>query len=364
MQRFILVFISFLLFLVSCKNNQPETIRFETVEWNNPGRYNLTEYGYDKEGTFSFSLEKKECTLGVTLVEKDIACYAGIIDDMTATIDAVKESYTVFGKSPVYYPTKEVKYFRKDAYVLRAEYYWGTSMMSGNLGFIDVVLFDSKLFLIIADVSDDANLNILKETVSSIHIQGNNNSEYDKEMEADSFDYSVLNKATILNLCQYIPDHYLKPEAKWHMTNDFYTILASAFDAPDSGYQSIGEGEWLSYFVTGNGGSKPFYEVNSVTQTDNSHSVVSISVKDIWQDGEQPKGDPRYYHLILTKEDGEWRIDDFDGKKKECKLWVDMMRQKYETGEIIKILRSDPDTRKYVPVFKRDLESWYATYGR
>ena len=35
-----------------------------------------------------------------------------------------------------------------------------------------------------------------------------------------------------LELCQYIPDHGLKPEAKDFMPPEFFRVLSEAFDAP------------------------------------------------------------------------------------------------------------------------------------
>lgn len=34
------------------------------------------------------------------------------------------------------------------------------------------------------------------------------------------------------------------------------------------------------------------------------------------------------------KNNGIWLIDDFDGEKQNCKLWVDSMRRKYKSGAI------------------------------
>ena len=36
----------------------------------------------------------------------------------------------------------------------------------------------------------------------------------------------------VLELCRYIPDHILKPEAKEAMTPEFFRALSEAFDAP------------------------------------------------------------------------------------------------------------------------------------
>ena len=53
-----------------------------------------------------------------------------------------------------------------------------------------------------------------------------------------------------LELCQYIPDHGLNPEARDYMTPEFFGALSEAFDAPVVDYGEIGDNEWLWYFVT------------------------------------------------------------------------------------------------------------------
>ncbi len=57
----------------------------------------------------------------------------------------------------------------------------------------------------------------------------------------------------VLELCQFIPDHGLNPEARDYMTPEFFGALSEAFDAPVVDYGEIGDNEWLWYFVTGNG---------------------------------------------------------------------------------------------------------------
>lgn len=81
-----------------------------------------------------------------------------------------------------------------------------------------------------------------------------------------------------LELCQYIPDHVLKPEAKEAMTPEFFLALSEAFDAPVADFEEIGDNEWLWYFVTGNGGSEPAYSVKSVSQTDKNTASAVITV--------------------------------------------------------------------------------------
>lgn len=113
-----------------------------------------------------------------------------------------------------------------------------------------------------------------------------------------------------LELCQYIPDHVLKPEAKEAMTPDFFRALSEAFNAPVADYGEIGDNEWLWYFVTGNGGSEPVYSV-----------------------------------------------------KAACQAYVRQVREKYASGEYVKYLESAEDLKEYVPDFQERVKDFYAKYG-
>lgn len=165
-------------------------------------------------------------------------------------------------------------------------------------------------------------------------------------------------------LCEYIPDHVLLEEAKDYMTADFFMALSEAFDAPVDDYSGIGDNEWLFYFVTGNGGSSPSFSVLSVDKVDKANAVAKISVRQIWEDGQEAEEEEEEYLMNMTLENGEWLLSDFDGKKQECVDYVKDMRAKYASGEIIDILASDDFTREYIPDFKARVEAFYEKYGR
>jgi hypothetical protein len=164
-----------------------------------------------------------------------------------------------------------------------------------------------------------------------------------------------------LELCQYIPDHELKPEAKEAMTPDFFRALSEAFDAPVADYGEIGDNEWLWYFVTGNGGSEPVYSVKSVTQTTWNSARAIVTVLQRWDDGTET--DAKKCEVLLKRIDGKWLLDDFDGKKAECHSYVRQVREKYASGEYVKYLESAEDLKKYVPDFLARVKAFYEKYG-
>jgi len=164
-----------------------------------------------------------------------------------------------------------------------------------------------------------------------------------------------------LELCQYIPDHVLKPEAKEAMTPDFFRALSEAFDAPVADYVEIGDNEWLWYFVTGNGGSEPVYSVKSVTQTARNSARAIVTVLQRWEDGTET--DAKECEVLLKRIDGKWLLDDFDGNKAECHSYVRQVREKYASGEYVKYLESAEDLKEYVPDFLARVKAFYAKYG-
>ena len=166
-----------------------------------------------------------------------------------------------------------------------------------------------------------------------------------------------------LELCQYIPDHVLKPEAKEAMTPDFFRALSEAFNAPVADYGEIGDNEWLWYFVTGNGGSEPVYSVKSVSQTDKDSARASITVRQKWEDGSFAEEYTKEYEVLLKRVDGQWLLDDFDGKKAACQAYVRQVREKYASGEYVKYLESAEDLKEYVPDFQERVKDFYEKYG-
>ncbi|MBO7435511.1 hypothetical protein J6U76_05925 [bacterium] len=121
----------------------------------------------------------------------------------------------------------------------------------------------------------------------------------------------------VLQLCRYIPDHKLLPEAAGFMTDDLYKAFADAFNAPAAEDGTIDDSEWLYNLVTGNGGALPFYSVESVVRTAPDQALATVSVRDLWEEGGEPSGEPRRHRMNLVLQDGRWLIADFDDCKQK-----------------------------------------------
>lgn len=167
-----------------------------------------------------------------------------------------------------------------------------------------------------------------------------------------------------LELCRFIPDHVLKPEAKDAMTPEFFQALSEAFDAPVADYMEIGDNEWLWYFVTGNDGSEPVYGVKSVSKTAKNKAQALITVRQKADDREEPDAEAKEYEVQLKFVDGQWLLDDFDDKKTACSAYVREVREKYASGAYVKYLESSEDLKEYVQDFLSRVEAFYAKYGK
>ena len=167
-----------------------------------------------------------------------------------------------------------------------------------------------------------------------------------------------------LELCQYIPDHVLKPEAKDAITPDFFQALSEAYDAPVADYMEIGDNEWLWYFVTGNDGSEPVYGVKSVSKTAKYKAQALITVRQKADDREEPDAEAKEYEVQLKFVDGQWLLDDFDDKKAACRAYVREVREKYASGAYVKYLESSEDLKEFVPDFLSRVEAFYVKYGK
>ena len=168
-----------------------------------------------------------------------------------------------------------------------------------------------------------------------------------------------------LELCNYIPDHGIRPDAERHMTTEYFQALDEAWAAPDGAYGEIGDSEWLWYFVTGNGGSSPYYTVKSVYLVDPTHAFADITVQDIWEEGGKPDpGSIVYRYIKMTKTGERWLLDDFENTKQQCRDYVKEMRAKYKSGEILQYLYSNDYSREFIPQFKKSVEEFYQKYGK
>lgn len=141
-------------------------------------------------------------------------------------------------------------------------------------------------------------------------------------------------KERAAELCQYIPDHELKEVSKDYMTPEFYNVLDTLFNhLPE--HEAM-DHEWLYYFVTGNGGTIADFEVAAVEQTDKTHAIATIMVRQKWEDGSMADDtDVEEHKMEMELVDGQWLIADFDGHKQDCIRHIEINRKEQAVRKAI-----------------------------
>ena len=140
-------------------------------------------------------------------------------------------------------------------------------------------------------------------------------------------------KKRAAELCGFIPDHELLEQSRDYMTEDFYAVLDTMFNLPN--HEAL-DHEWLYYFVTGNGGTIADFEVVGVEQTDPTHAVATISVRQKWEDGSfDESSDIEEHRLYMEKVGGVWLMSDFDEHKADCIRHIAINREEQAVRQAI-----------------------------
>ena len=118
-------------------------------------------------------------------------------------------------------------------------------------------------------------------------------------------------------LCRYIPGQELSEESKGFLTADFYAVLDTLFHHLP-GHEAM-DHEWLHYFVAADGSAITDCEVTEATQTDPTHAVATIIVRQQREDGSPDESaDAGQHTLYMELVQGQWLMSDFDDHKKDC----------------------------------------------
>ena len=128
-------------------------------------------------------------------------------------------------------------------------------------------------------------------------------------------------KGQIENLCRFIPDHGLSDRAEYYLTPSYYDLYKRCFDLPKDP-DDLGDGEFLYYFVSGNGGGTPVFAMEDITFIDNENAEARISVAEDFSEYGGGIGESRTSILKLVLQDGFWKIDDWDGTRTLCEEYL------------------------------------------
>ena len=149
-------------------------------------------------------------------------------------------------------------------------------------------------------------------------------------------------------LCQYIPDHELLAKSKDYMTDDFYALLDTMFYRLPA-HEAM-DHEWLYYFVTGNGGTIANYTVAGVEQTDATHAIATIHVRQMWEDSSFVEGhdEIEVHRLYMEKVNSQWLMADFDEHKADCVRYIAISRKEQALRQAISDYLADEIGSQYL----------------
>lgn len=139
-----------------------------------------------------------------------------------------------------------------------------------------------------------------------------------------------------------IPDHAkVSEEAKTYMTKELYEALSAAWDVPCWLDGEMGDEEFLFYFVTGNGGSTVGEAVYvGVRSVQGGRYNLELKYTQMWDD--KPDDMLTTISLVMAKENGEWRLDDFgNGIKEQCKSYIRKQVGDFISGRITQYMKDN-----------------------
>ena len=168
----------------------------------------------------------------------------------------------------------------------------------------------------------------------------------------------------MLTMCKYIPDHGLRDDAEFHLTNSYFRACSEAYAAPISP-TGIGDEEFLWYFVSGQDG-EPIFSVKSVKQKGDS-VIAKVYIQQGF-DGIPWENSEKEVHTMRLVRDMDsvserYLLDDFDNTKQECIDYVKKVREEYKSGEFERNIRNDGGSTRDINNFRRELRAFYARFG-
>ena len=191
--------------------------------------------------------------------------------------------------------------------------------------------------------------------------------DYTQQVDKKNKEY-ILKRAQDLFL--RIPDHK-RMEISFDpaFTGDLFSVIDMAWDVPRLGVS----GEFLYYFVTGNGGSEinrgSIVSASILTVGDNS-SCVKIQYRQYWEDIDSYSSNVDEMILVLHYVGQDWYIDDFSydadsrSVKALCKQYIQEEVLAYRSGDIIDQMREDGYSGHEIQKFSNEFDAFLNKYHR
>lgn len=142
--------------------------------------------------------------------------------------------------------------------------------------------------------------------------QNTSDNKSPRDLYPERFTDSYISEKA-MKLIDFVPDHGFDPSIKVAFTDKYYSLLEEAWAVPVYDIGVIGDDEWLYYFMTGNGDC----DCSSHPKT-----ILELMVMDDHNAWVKMNYIHRDHNLVLHFEDGDWKIDNFDGTLDELENYI------------------------------------------
>lgn len=163
----------------------------------------------------------------------------------------------------------------------------------------------------------------------------------------------ALTEQEAMSLIKCVPDHYNWGPTE-SFTEEYYSLLVEAWAVPnDDPCGDIGSGEFLSYFMSGNGDVYDRIEIKSI-KSDGNRATVNFDCA--WPNS-------RHNHSLNLVYSGKWIIEDFDGTKQEMLEYIRASREYFRSD---KWPRSLDEVSEYCSdqreILEKDVSDYFLKY--
>ncbi len=131
----------------------------------------------------------------------------------------------------------------------------------------------------------------------------------------------------------FVPDHGLDNSPEQAFTANYYSLLTEAWAIPNDNPGGIGSGEWLYYFISGNGDGYDYIDIISKQMTGDKATVL-------FECRYNGSNEREKHRLNLVKEENGWVIEDFDNSLEQLARYIKDMRTFFRSNEWQELLRN------------------------
>lgn len=167
-------------------------------------------------------------------------------------------------------------------------------------------------------------------------------------------------------LIDFVPDHAFDASCKPAFTESYFNLLQEAWAVPVYNFGSIGDEEFLYYFLTGNGDCDCPSHPKTILETkvlDDNSAMVKMNYIHV------------DHEMLLNFVNGEWVIADFDGTKNQMTEYVrnqrdNLMKLDLDSlhnamlNELVGDFYTKEEVETRFDTFKASLEKYFENYPK